>query len=141
MTWYFDNKSLITDSIDTTIIGFVYKITNLISNRSYIGQKKFWVKAKTKKAKLAKIKFVPSDWQSYWGSNLELQNDVAHCGEINFRREIISLCHSKSEMNYVELYHQMINNALLHPDLYYNSYAGGRISRKHLKKYIEKLKK
>ena len=61
--------------------GFVYLITHIETGRKYIG-KKFFTKAKTKQVKGKKKKLrVSSDWQTYWGSNTELQEEVKINGE------------------------------------------------------------
>jgi hypothetical protein len=105
---------------------FVYLITNLIVGRKYIGQK-LLTKAKTfqKNGKKKKTR-VESDWESYWGSNKDLQADVEKLGEGNFKREIIYLAANKAEANYVELKEQITHDVLLRPD-YYNKFIGRRI--------------
>ena len=61
--------------------GFVYLITHITSGKKYIG-KKFFTKSKTRQVKGKKKKSrVASDWQTYWGSNLPLQEDVKRNGE------------------------------------------------------------
>lgn len=113
-------------------LGFVYLITNLKTGRKYIGQKKFTF-AKTKTVKGKKKKFrTESDWQLYYGSNPQLQEDVKALGAEHFLREILFLCKRKSEMNYIELREQMIADAIMKPLEFYNAYVGGRISRKQL---------
>jgi len=96
MSWYYENQ-LVTE-ISEDYIGFVYIITNLTTNKKYIGKKlaKFAkttykvVKLKngTKKRKKIRGK-IESDWQEYYGSNDELNKDVLTLGKENFRREIL----------------------------------------------------
>ncbi len=115
-------------------VGFVYKITNIETGRYYIGQKKFWFKRKMKPLKGRKNsrhKLVESDWKDYYGSAMELQNDVRRFGKDKFERVIIRLCESKSEMNYYETKEQFINNVLFDP-LSYNGIINCRISKRHM---------
>ena len=74
-------------------MGFVYCITNTITGKMYIGKKlaKFsktkikTVTLKNGKKKKKKIRSkTDSDWQEYYGSNLELNKDVEQLGKENF---------------------------------------------------------
>lgn len=131
--WTYNGEVFTEDMITDNMVGFVYIITNLSNGMKYVGQKKFGSRRKVvRKGKRAKRVYKASDWQRYWGSNGDLQKDVSVLGENHFTREILYLCNSKSEMNYRELYEQVIRNAILTPSEYYNSYVGGRISRKQL---------
>lgn len=60
-------------------IGFIYKITNLISGRIYFG-KKFLFHPITKKE---------SRWKTYKSSSKYVQNDIILLGEQNFKFEIL----------------------------------------------------
>ena len=114
---------------------FVYIITNLLTNKKYIGKKKFtFTRKKRKKNKKHRTTTITtSDWESYFGSSKDLLLDVEKYGPQNFKREILHLCDSLGEANYLELWHQITTNALLKPEEYYNSYCGGRIHRSHVK--------
>lgn len=142
MSWLYNNEE-ITELPEC--IGFVYKITNLISNRAYIGKKlshfaKISVKTVTLKSGLKKKKktktHVESDWKKYWSSSVELQNDVKSLGEENFKREILMFAHSKGSLSYLELREQILHDVLLHQDLWYNGFVGGKIHRNHIKDLI-----
>jgi len=88
---------------------------------------------KTKTVKGKKKKFLhDSDWQTYWGSNDELKDDIKRLGESNFRREIIRFCTSKSELTYFELKEQILRGAL-ESDAYYNAWIMVRVRKSHLK--------
>lgn len=130
MTWTYQkeafNEELIQDHI-----GFVYIITNLSNNRKYVG-KKFFTKAASKQVKGKKKKIrVKSDWDSYFGSNEELKEEVKQLGAENFHREIIHLCKTKAECSYRESYEIFIRDALLKEE-YYNSWISCRIHKKHV---------
>lgn len=129
------------------LVGFVYIITNNVTGRQYIGKKNFWstkTSQKTvvikstglKKKKKIRTK-IPSDWQSYYGSNDELKKDVAELGAENFTREIIRLCTSKGEISYYEARHQFMNDVILHPDKFYNMWVFVRTHQTHVKHLIE----
>ena len=115
--------------------GFVYIITELDTDKKYIGKKFFWkpkiLPKNSKRKKRIKTK-VQSDWRDYYGSSAEVKLLVE--GGNVFRRDILRLCFSKGELSYYELREQMINDVLLKPDEYYNAFVGGKIHRKHVLK-------
>jgi hypothetical protein len=131
LEWQY-NKDIFTEELIGDNYGFVYIITNLTNNKKYIG-KKFFYSLKTKQVKGRKKRFkVSSDWQTYYGSNTELQNDVKVLGETNFTREIIHLCKSKGVCGYLEAKEQFIRN-VLETDDYYNTWIMVRVRKSHLK--------
>jgi hypothetical protein len=112
-------------------VGFVYIITNLRTNKRYIGKKLFHF-SKTKQVKGKKKKFkVESDWLDYYGSNEELNHHVNIFGKDQFRREIIRLCTSKGEMSYFEAKYQFQYD-VLESDQWYNTWIMCKVHRKHL---------
>ncbi len=133
--WFYKNREFTEDDIGEAF-GFVYLITNLTNNRKYIG-KKFFSKAgrKQTKGKVKKIR-VKSDWESYYGSNKELQEEVKQLGSENYRREILHLCYSKSECSYRETYEIFVRGVLLSED-YYNSWVSCKIHKAHVINKIE----
>lgn len=135
MTWYHNNIEFDESQIENNV-GFIYIITELSTNRQYIGQKIFHNKVAKKPLKGMKNRRISkkqSDWLSYYGSNDELKARVLELGDSNYRREIIRLCKSKSEMNYWELKTIMETDALLNPDKFFNSWVSFRINRNQLK--------
>ena len=114
-------------------IGYVYLITNKLTNRRYIGKKLFWFsKTRTIKGKKKKEKAL-SDWQEYWSSSEELQEDVNQLGKENFTREIIHLCQTKGNTNYLEAKEQFIQGVLEDKDAWYNAWIMIKVRRSHLK--------
>lgn len=128
--WIYNGQRFTEDMIDDNI-GFVYIITNLTNNKQYIG-KKLFTKSKTyQKNKKKKRKRVSSDWAEYTGSNDQLNEDIKK-GDL-IKKEILLLCKSKSELNYMELKYQVQFDVIFQPNQYYNSYIGTRVNRKQLR--------
>jgi len=102
--WMYNGESF-SSSMVGDYFGFVYRITNLINEYDYVGRKYFKTKRKLKpligrKNKRHKIK--ETDWQNYWGSSKRLLEDIEKHGKHNFKREIICLCSSRGQTNYME---------------------------------------
>lgn len=134
MTWCYKNEPL--TSAPEEYQGFVYLITNLATNRRYIGKKNFWTVKKLpplKGKRNRRHRRVETDWRDYWGSNTSLQADVATHGENNFRRDIIRLCPTRTDMAYWETYTQFSLGVLFSDD-YYNEFIGCRVTSKGLTK-------
>lgn len=119
----------------TDYYGFVYRIT--VSNseelpadmrgRIYIGKKQFGY---SKKKRLSKKKRretgkrverveVDSKWLGYFGSNKQLVEDVKNFGEQHFKREVLHLCYTKTQLSYYEVKEQIEHRVLM-----VNSYNG-----------------
>ena len=132
MTWYFHNTPVeFTENDVKDHFGFVYLITHNQSGRKYIG-KKFFTKSKTKQVKGKKKKIrVASDWETYWGSNTKLQEDVKLNGEEEYTREVLHLCKNRSECSYWETY-EIFNRHALMSESYYNEWVSCRIRKAHL---------
>ena len=140
MTWTYQNQ--IVETLPEDCVGFVYLITNNLTGRKYVGKKlaKFskttykTVKLKNGTQKQKKIRSkIDSDWQEYYGSNLELNKDVETLGKENFRREILFYCKSKSECSYVEAREQFSRKVLESKD-YYNGQISVRVHGSHILK-------
>jgi superfamily II DNA/RNA helicase len=137
--WLYNNEQI--TELPEDCVGFVYLITNLTSNRKYIGKKlaKFsktsyktvTLKNGTKKKKKIKSK-IDSDWLEYYGSSIELNKDVELLGEDNFRREILFFCKSKAECSYIEAREQFTRR-VLESDEFYNGQISCRIHGSHIK--------
>jgi len=125
-------------------IGFVYIIVNGLTGRKYIGKKlaKFSkttyrvVKQKNGNKKRKRIRSkIDSDWQTYFGSNDQLNRDIAELGSDNFTREILFYCTSKAACSYIEAREQF-NHRVLESDDYYNGQIVCRIHGSHIKNKI-----
>jgi len=130
MTWLHKGNEFFAPS--ESDYGFVYIITNLQTNKQYIGKKLFWHK-KTKMLKGKRKRFLAeSDWKTYYGSSKELQEDIKNIGQEVFKREILHLCSSKGECSYLEAKEQFDRGVLFNSDLYYNDWIIVRVHRKHI---------
>ena len=143
MTWLYENTLI--ESLPEDCVGFVYLITNKQSGRQYIGKKlaKFsrttyrMVKLKNGKKKRKKIRGkIESDWQTYYGSNTELNADVARLGVDNFAREVLYYCSSKAECSYIEAREQF-RHKVLESDDYYNGQISVRVHGSHIKNKLD----
>ncbi len=132
MTWYiYNTPTEITSEQTVGYFGFVYLITHIKTGQKYVG-KKFFTKSKTKQVKGKKKKIrVASDWETYWGSNTKLQEDVKLNGEEEYTREVLHLCKNRSECSYWETY-EIFNRHALMSDAYYNEWVSCRIRKAHL---------
>jgi hypothetical protein len=129
--WYYENKEISDEDIKE-YTGFVYRITNLTNNKSYIGKKLFVsTRTKTLKGKRKKVK-LDSGWRDYYGSNALLKADVEALGADKFRRDILHLCKSKGTANYLEMREQ-IDRRVLESDQWYNDWIMVKVSRSHIK--------
>ena len=138
MSWQYQGN--VINELPDDCVGFVYLITNTVSGRKYIGKKlaKFSkttyrvVKLKngTKKRKKIRSK-IDSDWQTYYGSNEELNKDVVLLGAERFTREILYLCKSKAECSYIEAREQFRHQVLESKD-YYNGQISVRVHGSHI---------
>ena len=140
MTWTYQGQAVI--ELPDECVGYVYIITNLKNNKKYIGKKlaKFAkttykiVKLKngTKKKKKIRSK-IPSDWQDYYGSSVELNKDIENLGKENFKREILHYCKSKAECSYIEAKLQF-EHKVLESDEFYNGQISVRVHGSHILK-------
>lgn len=92
------------------VFGYVYKITNKLNGRMYVGQHRG-----------DKIDY------HYLGSSPELCEDVKKYGFPNFDVEVLQWCTSREELNIVE--HDIIEQLdCINSEKYYNTHAGGGVS-------------
>ena len=124
--WKFPNNVM---SIPEDGIGFIYIITNILTNRKYIGKKLLINKKKRKPLKgrvNARRYKVESDWKTYTGSSPNLNEDVEKLGKDKFLFEILSFQPSKLLLAYWETKTIVDRNALF-DNSYYNEVLNLRI--------------
>jgi hypothetical protein len=137
--WFYNDQ--VVDALPDDCVGFVYLITNLTNNRKYVGKKlsKFSkttyrvVKLKngTKKRKKIRSK-IDSDWQTYYGSSVELLADVTQLGADKFKREILHYCNAKAVCSYLEAKEQFDRKVLESTD-YYNGIISLKVHKNHIR--------
>jgi hypothetical protein len=141
--WFYQNNPIsYLESLPNNegAVGFVYKITNLVTGKFYIGKKALFhtskvkigkrEKAETKTRKTFKRKTKESDWLTYYGSSDELVADVATLGTESFKREILEICYSKKYLAYAELKHMILHDVLTQSS--YNGNILGKFFRRDM---------
>lgn len=139
MTWTYQGNPI--EQLPEDCAGFVYIITNLQSQRKYIGKKL----AKFRRTKQRTVKFkngnkrkrkirtqVESDWRDYWGSSPELSRDIQLLGNQNFSREILYFCKSRAQCSYIEAREQFVRQ-VLESDDWYNGHIQVRVHGSHIR--------
>ena len=132
MTWTYNNVTF--EDTPEEYQGYVYQLTEIHTNKKYIGKKNFWkpkILPINKKRKRRVRTRVESDWKTYFSSSQQIQRIVEEAGEDKFKREILKLCKTKGEMSYHEAKLQFEHNVLLRDD-YYNEFIGCKVHSKHL---------
>lgn len=101
--------------------GFIYQITNLRTNRKYIGRKQFrsTTRKKIPGRKNRKHITTESKWRTYTGSNKTLNQHIKQYGAENFEFRILSLHKTKAMLSYTEAKMILKTDAVLRDD-YYN---------------------
>lgn len=133
--WTMNGKKFGSDDIPKGAEGFVYIITDN-DGKKYVGQKRFFSKRKLPplKGKTRKrTKIVESDWQKYFGSSDNVKALLEERGPEAFEREILHICYSKGELNYMEMYEQVVRGVLFSEE-YHNGIINVRINASHVTK-------
>ncbi len=134
VNWTYQGE--LVETLPDGVVGFVYLITNTTTGRMYVGKKLAKFKRSRPPLKGRKNKrrhTVESDWQDYYGSSDLLIEDVNKLGKEKFKREIIHLCKSKGECNYLEAKEQFARG-VLESDDYYNGHIRVRVHGSVIKK-------
>lgn len=96
----------------TTYIGYIYKITCIPTNKSYVGSK-------------VSETFVESYWSS--SKNQDYWDDLEKYGKENFRREILAWCNTLEELREVEKHYILSSKSLVTEGGYNLSYGAHNI--------------
>ena len=70
----------------------IYKITNKLNNKSYIGRKKIYSKNY-------------NDLHNYFGSGIHIINSIKKYGIENFKKEYLDVAYSDEELDKKEIYY------------------------------------
>ena len=130
--WMFQEQPFLSEDIGDSF-GFVYRITNLQTNKQYIGRKYFVQKRKPRGG--GRRVTSESNWKKYYGSCPELTTDVKTIGKELFKRELLSVHPTVGKTNYEETRQLFLNDVLTSKledgsPAYYNSNILGRYYRK-----------
>ena len=141
MNWVYNREEIIdVKQLDKHIMGFVYRIDHIPSNKSYIGKKFLVFTRKQKlgkkelkifegqKGRPPKFKVVSkeSDWKTYWSSNKHLVELVKNEPKENFKRIILHFASSKKELTYIETKYQFLYEVLEKPTEFFNDNILGK---------------
>lgn len=121
---------------------YIYKITNLLDGRIYVGKKQINFTKKKKLSKKAKklpenkgkrisISRVDGGWGKYWGTCNELKEDIKKLGIHNFKKEILQTVYNRSQATYFEMYWQIHLNVLTTTSSY-NSWIKATVYKNRL---------
>jgi len=123
--WLYKEKIL--EEVPENYFGFVYLITNLKTDKKYIGRKYFGTtrRVKVKGKKRRRVIRKDSNWREYTGSSKILNSDIKKLGKENFRFEILILGETKGQVNYLEenIHHRFHVSV---KDCFYNDCIGPR---------------
>jgi hypothetical protein len=136
--WTYNERQFTSDDIGD-FYGFVYRITNLVTGYDYVGRKYFKTIRKLKPLigrKNKRHKAKETDWRDYWGSSKRLLEDIEKHGKHNFKREIICLCDTRGQTNYMEAKIQFDEDVLLNENNY-NGIIAIKIGGGSIKKLAE----
>lgn len=112
------------------MVGFVYIIERISPTpKFYIGKKimNFALKRKPLKGRTNKRRYTKiSDWKTYTGSSVDLNEDIKIMEKKNFTFKIIKFCESKLELSYLET-KLIIESDAIFSDKYYNKWIYVRL--------------
>jgi hypothetical protein len=111
-------------------LGFVYQITHIELDKSYIGCKHLWKHKKRKRV-------AASEWRYYCSSSKYLKPEIKKYGKKAFNFIILMLCRNKRDLYYNEEKIQM-ELGVLESDMYYNANVGGKRFFRPVKSYADK---
>ena len=145
MSWTYNGEEITEFSqFPKNTFGFIYRITHLPTEKSYIGKKVLIHNRKVKVTKKDLLVYEgvqgrkpthkrvskESDWKTYYGSNKLLKEDLEKHSKKEFERHIIKLAPSKKLLTYYETQMQFMYQVLEKPELYYNDNILGKFFTK-----------
>jgi hypothetical protein len=117
--------------VDENTFGFIYEITNTVTNKKYIGKKQCQSRIKRKPLKgktRNRIDYKESDWKSYTSSSNDLNEELKKYGKDKFIFKILRTCDSKWALAYFEIKEQ-IDRDVLFKEEYHNGIINCRIGK------------
>lgn len=131
--WMFKGKEFESEDIKKDYFSFIYLITDNKNNKKYIGQKMFFTKKPVTKNKITKKVKVESDWKTYFSSSETIKQLVKEEGTQDLKREIIYICFSKGQANYLETKLQIELGCLENANIWYNGIVNCKVHHTHVK--------
>jgi hypothetical protein len=115
--------------------GFIYRISEIDTGRQYIGKKQFTkTKRKIIKGRINRKKIISeSDWKSYTGSSVSLNEMILLKGKSNYIFEIESLHKTRGSLHYAEVEFQIKEDVL-------RATLSDGITKKFYNKHINAIK-
>lgn len=137
--WYYQGTPITSlEDFPEDTFGFIYEITHKESGKKYIGKKQLYsyhkkasrvFNEKTKRwNKVWETTSTESNWQKYFGSNVEIVDYVKREGKDKFQREILLFVTNKKLLTYYEAAMQFKNDVLTDSN-YINSNILGKFFR------------
>jgi hypothetical protein len=127
--WLFNGQPFIDSD---SFVGFVYMITDMTSQKKYIGKKNF---TKLRKSTGKRRERSSSDWTNYYGSSAVVKQIVKEKGKANFKREILVLCRQVGSMTWNETKLQFLLK-VLESDQFFNDNIGGHYFKERVVRYL-----
>jgi predicted ATP-binding protein involved in virulence len=139
--WLYKNKEINTiEDFPEGTFGFIYKVTYIPENITYIGKKSLYHNSKKKLGKKelealptirgrkssTKIVTKESDWKTYYGSAKPILSLLKEKKHDEFSREILQFVSSKKLLTYYECKYLFEHGVLEHPTLYFNDNILGK---------------
>ena len=136
---YGDIEVTSIDQIDKNIVGFIYVVRNLTTNKVYYGKKSLYSHRKKRltpkekllpenKRKTFKLETTHTPWQTYTGS-CKLLNEHLSRGD-SYEKEIIKFCTSRVQMTVLEM-KLIFCQSCLEGEHCYNENIAGKYFAKH----------
>lgn len=122
--WTFNGQ--VFSAIPESMYGFIYKITNIETGKSYIGRKQFIsiTRKRIKNRTNRKVIKKETNWREYTGSCIPLNKEIQKLGKDKFKFEILALAETKGQLNFLEVCAQIKNDVLI-KDSYNDNIGSG----------------
>tara|TARA_R110000772_G_C13023506_1_gene410908 strand:- start:124 stop:558 length:435 start_codon:yes stop_codon:yes gene_type:complete len=140
--WNYNGKMF--DKIPEDAYGFVYRITNSMNGKFYIGRKQFISIRRTKVLgrKNRKVTRTEMKWREYTGSNKNLNADIKEHGKANFKFEVLTIAYTKGQCNFLEIAAQFKLDVLTNTNAYNDAIGSGQFKNLTMDdRLINELKK
>jgi hypothetical protein len=141
LNWLYKNKEINTiEDFPEGTFGFIYKVTYIPENITYIGKKSLYHNTNKKLGKkeleslpitrgrksTTKLVTKESDWKTYYGSAKPILSLLKEKKHDEFSREILQFVSSKKLLTYYECKYLFEHGVLEHPTLYFNDNILGK---------------